>query len=105
MRCVFGGGRRPFARYQCRKTPITSAHDGDSRPRSSGGTLWLAIASPWIILASLVGLQMLWSQQADRRAAAPAEFVRSFGGVELRGAANGVESKLVAAPGGRTPPA
>ncbi len=96
----------------------------DQRWRSDGGLLWLAIALPSIILLSLVGLQMLWSQQADRRAAAapaaepvaeaaaepapeaaaaepapvaeaPAEFVRNLGGVELRGAADGVESKLV----------
>lgn len=93
----------------------------DPRRRSSDGMLWLAIALPSIVLLSLVGLQMLWSQQADRRAAAgpaapaaapapapmaamepspvaeaPAEFVRNLGGVELRGAAGGVESKLVA---------
>jgi outer membrane protein OmpA-like peptidoglycan-associated protein len=86
--------------------------------------LWLAIVLPSIMLVSLVGLQMLWSQQADRRAAAapaaepvaeaaaepapepaaaepaplpaaPAEFVRNLGDVELRGAADGVESKLI----------
>lgn len=95
----------------------------ESRWRPSSGLLWLAIALPSIILLSLVGLQMIWSQQADRRAAAapaapvaqtapapvaeaapmepapvaeaPAEFVRNLGGVELRGAADGVESKLV----------
>ena len=90
----------------------------ESRWRPDGGMRWLAIVLPSIMLLSLVGLQMIWSQQADRRAAAapavepvaeavvepapepvaeaPAEFVRNLGGVELRGAADGVESKLVA---------
>lgn len=95
---------------------MSAADDNrESRWRPSSGLLWLAIALPSIILLSLVGLQMIWSQQADRRAAAapaapvaeaapmepapvaeaPAEFVRNLGGVELRGAADGVESKLV----------
>ncbi len=91
-----------------------------SRWSPSGGLTWLAIVLPSVMLLSLVGLQMVWSQQADRRAAAapaaepvaepaaepapepapvaeaPAEFVRNFGDIELRGAADGVESKLVA---------
>ena len=93
----------------------------ESRWRPSSGLWWLAIVLPSIMLLSLVGLQMVWSQQADRRAAAapaaepvaepalepvaaaepapvaeaPAAFVRNFGDVELRGAPDGVESKLV----------
>jgi outer membrane protein OmpA-like peptidoglycan-associated protein len=96
---------------------MASEQTSDPRWRPSGGIWWL-LALPALMLASLVALQMLWSQQADRRAAAapaaaapaveaapmnpvpaaeaPAEFVRNFGDVELRGAANGVESKLVA---------
>jgi outer membrane protein OmpA-like peptidoglycan-associated protein len=99
------------------------------RWRPSGGVWWL-LALPALMIASLFALQMLWSQQADRRAAAapvaaapavepapepvveaapaepapvaeapvaeaPAEFVRNIGDVELRGAADGVESKLI----------
>ncbi|MFN0022372.1 MAG: OmpA family protein [Parvularculaceae bacterium] len=90
--------------------------------RSSGGLWWLAIALPGVMIASLVGLQMLWSQQADRAASAvpapvadavvepapepaaepapvvtetPAEFVRELDGAPLRGAVDGVESKLI----------
>jgi outer membrane protein OmpA-like peptidoglycan-associated protein len=96
----------------------------DERWRPSGGVWWL-LALPALMIASLFALQMLWSQQADRRAAAapvaaapaaepapepvveaapaepalvaeaPAEFVRNLGDVELRGAADGVESKLI----------
>ncbi len=95
----------------------------ESRWRPSSGLLWLAIVLPSIMLLSLVGLQMVWSQQADRRAAAappvaepvaeaapepmaaaepepvaeaPAEYVKALGDVELRGAPGGVESKLIA---------
>lgn len=102
---------------------MTSDRDRDSRWRPSGGIWWL-LALPALMIASLVALQMLWSQRADRAARAapapvaaepapeavaeaapvdpapaaeaPAEFVRNLGGVELRGAADGVESKLVA---------
>lgn len=97
---------------------MTSVQDRDSRWRPTGGVWWL-LALPAIMITSLFALQMLWSQQADRAASAapapiaepvaepaadaatepvaeaPAEFVRDLGGVELRGAADGVESKLV----------
>lgn len=99
----------------------TESHDA-RWSRSSGGLWWLAIALPGVMIASLVGLQMLWSQQADRAASAvsapvaeavvepapepvtepaptvveaPAEFVRELDGVPLRGAVDGVESKLI----------
>lgn len=86
----------------------------DSRWRPSGGIWWL-LALPALMITALAALQMLWSQQADRAAnappalvaeaapapvieavpEAPAEFVRNLGGAELRGAADGVESKLI----------
>jgi outer membrane protein OmpA-like peptidoglycan-associated protein len=101
----------------------SSDRDRETRWRPSGGVWWL-LALPALMLASLFALQMLWSQQADRAASAapapvaavpaepepvveaaptaptpvaeaPAEFVRDLGGVELRGSADGVESKLV----------
>lgn len=51
---------------------MTSSESRESRWRPSGGVWWL-LALPALLIASLVALQMLWSQQADRAArAAPA---------------------------------